>query len=114
MIEHGVCQGLLGDGSDLSGYAEADLMDGIKGLIIKDRLRCAGKLEMMCHIKFRLLQGERGHMVPHGDPLIKGLHNGEIHDSSQIGLSGEHEDKGIVGVHFEVGEETKFLQRPGL
>ncbi len=32
----------------------------------------------------------------------------------QIGLTGEDEDEGVVGVHFEVGEQPQLLQGAGL
>lgn len=52
-------------------------------------------------------------MVSHGDALVEGLHDGELHDASQFGLSGEDEDKGVEGIHFEVSQEAKLLERAG-
>ena len=68
----------------------------------------------MSDIMSALLGAERRHMVTDGDALVEGLHDGEVHDPSQIGLSGEDEDEGVVGIHLEVGQEPEFLQRPGL
>lgn len=68
----------------------------------------------MGDIAFGFLEAEAGHVIPHGDALVEGLHDGKFHDPSEIGLSGEDKDKGVIGVHFEVGEEPKFFQRPGL
>ena len=53
-------------------------------------------------------------MVSDGDTLVEGFHNGELHDSSQIGLSGEDEDEGVVGIHLKVGQEPEFFQGSGL
>lgn len=53
-------------------------------------------------------------MVSHGDALVEGLHDGKVHDASEVGLGGEDEDEGVVGVHAEVGEETKLLEGAGL
>ena len=53
-------------------------------------------------------------MVADGNPLLEGLHDGKVHDPSQVGLPGEDEDKGVIGVHFEVGQEPEFLQGAGL
>jgi hypothetical protein len=53
-------------------------------------------------------------MVSDGDTLVEGFHNGELHDSSKIGLSGEDEDEGIIGIHLKVGQEPEFFQRSGL
>jgi hypothetical protein len=53
-------------------------------------------------------------MVSDGDTLVEGFHDGEVHDPSQVGLSGEDEDKGVVGIHFEVGQEPELFERAGL
>ena len=109
MIEHSVCEGLLGYGTDFSRDTEADLMDGFKGFFIKDGLFCPCQFEVMCDIELALIGAESGHMVSDGDSLVERFHDGKLHDSSQIGLACEHEDKGVIRVHFEVGEEPKLL-----
>jgi hypothetical protein len=43
-------------------------------------------------------------VITHGDPLVKGFHDSKLHDSLQIGLAGEDQDEGVVGVHLEVGQ----------
>ena len=43
-------------------------------------------------------------MVADGDSLVEGFQDGKLQDPSQIGLTGEDQDKGVVGVHLEVGE----------
>jgi hypothetical protein len=53
-------------------------------------------------------------VIPHGDSLVKGFHDGKLHDPFQVGLTGEDQDEGIVGVHLEVGEESQLFQRAGL
>jgi hypothetical protein len=114
LIEHGVCESGFGDGADFSRDAERDLMNAIESLVIEDRLFCAGQFEVVSDIMPALLRAERGHMVSDGDTLVEGLHDGEVHDSFQIGLSGEDEDERVIGIHFEVGQEPELLQWTGL
>ena len=109
MIEHGIGQSGFGDGADFSGDAEGDLMDGQEGLVIEERFLGAGELEMMDDIVFGFVRREAGHMVAHGDSLAERLHDGELHDPSEIGLTGEDEDERVVRVHFEVGQEPEFF-----
>jgi len=47
LVEHGIGEGLLDDGADLSGDAERDLMDGLDGVLVQDRLLGAGQFEVM-------------------------------------------------------------------
>ena len=49
-------------------------------------------------------------MVTDGDSLVEGLHDGKLHDPLQIGLPGEDQDEGVVGIHLEVGEESELFQ----
>jgi hypothetical protein len=49
-------------------------------------------------------------VVAHSNPLVEGFHDGKLHDALQIGLTGKDEDKGVVGIHFEVGEESEFFE----
>ena len=56
-----------------------------------------------------LIRSETGHVVAHGDSLVKGFHDGKLHDPLQIRLTGEDENEGVVGVHLEVGEESEFF-----
>jgi hypothetical protein len=53
-------------------------------------------------------------VVTDGDTLVEGLHDGKFHDSAQVGLSGEDEDEGVVGVHLEVGQQPELFQGAGL
>ena len=46
--------------------------------------------------------------------LVEGLHDGKLHDPSEIGLAREHKDKRVVGVHLEIGKEPEFFQGAGL
>ena len=109
LIEEGVGEGRFGDGAYFPGNAEADLMNGLEGLVVKDRLLGAGQLQVMGHIAFGFLRLETGQMVADGDPLLEGLHDGKIHDPAQIGLTGEDEDEGVIGIHFEVGQEPQLF-----
>ncbi len=114
LVEHGVSEGLLGYGADFSGDSERCLMNGIEGHLVKDRLSSACQFEVMSDIAFALIGAERGHMVSHGDALIEWFHDGEVHDPSEIGLTGEDQDEGVIRVHFKVGQEPEFFQRSGL
>jgi len=53
-------------------------------------------------------------VVTDGDPLVKGFHHSKLHDPLQIGLAGEDQDEGVVGVHLEVGQESEFFEGTGL
>ncbi len=79
-------------------------MDGGKGQVVEKGVLGAGEFEMVKDIAFGFIRRETGHMVTHGDSLAERLHDGEVHDSSEIGLTAEDEDKGIIGIHFKVGE----------
>ena len=114
LIEHGVCEGLLGDGADFSGDAEVELMNGFESLVIEDGLLSACKLEVMVDIGFGLLGCKPWLVVSYSNTLIEGLHHGELHDSSEIGLPGQDQNEGIVGVHLKVGQKPEFLQGAGL
>ncbi len=114
MVEHGIGEGLLDDGADFSGDAERDLMDGFQGMIVEDRLSCARQFEVMSDIVFGLFGVKAWHVVTDGDSLVKGFHDGKLHDPLQIGLTGEDEDEGVVGIHLEVGEQSQFFQGAGL
>ena len=78
-------------------------MDGPEGLVVEERFPGSGQLEVVSYIVFGFLGLETGEMVADGNPLLEGLHDGKVHDPSQIRLPGEDEDKGVIGVHFEVG-----------
>jgi len=114
LIEHGVGEGLLDDGADSSGDTERDLMDRLEGMFVEDRLPCAGQFEVMSDIVFGLFGRKAWHVIPHGDSLIKGFHDSKLHDPLQIGLTGEDQDEGVVGVHLEVGEQSEFFEGAGL
>jgi hypothetical protein len=53
-------------------------------------------------------------VITHGDSLVKGFHDSKLHDPLQIGLTGEDEDEGVVGIHLEVGEKPEFFEGAGL
>ncbi len=53
-------------------------------------------------------------MITHGNSLVKGFHDGKLHDPLQIGLAGEDEDEGGVGIHLEVGQQPQLFQGSGL
>ena len=78
-------------------------MDGLEGMIIEDGLLGACEFEVVGDIVFGLIETEAGHVVSDGDSLVEGFHDGELHDSFEIGLTGEDKDEGVIGVHFEVG-----------
>ena len=48
-------------------------------------------------------------MKTHGNSLAERLHDSELHNPSEIGLTAEDEDERIERVHFEVGQETEFF-----
>ena len=114
LIEHGVGEGLLGYSADFSRDAERDLMNDLEGLFIEDRFSSPCQFKVVSDIMFALIGAQWRHMVPDGDTLVEGLHDGEVHDPSEIGLSGENEDEGVVGIHLKVGQEPEFFQRSGL
>jgi hypothetical protein len=53
-------------------------------------------------------------VVADGYALVEGLHDGKVHDSAEIGLTGEDEDEGVVGIHFEIGKKPEFFEGAGL
>ena len=114
MIEHGVGESLLGDGADFSWDAEAELMNGLQGLLIEDRLFGPSHGHVMSNVVPGLFRAERGHVVADGDSLVKRFHDGKLHDSPEIGLTGEDKDEGVVGVHLEVGQKPELFQGTGL
>jgi hypothetical protein len=114
LIEHGISESLLGDSADFSWYAEAELMNGLQGLLIEDRLFGSCQVHVMSHVMPGLFRAERGHVVADGDSLVKRFHDGKLHDSTQIGLTGEDEDEGVIGVHLEVGKKPEFFQGTSL
>jgi hypothetical protein len=114
LIEHGVSESLLGDGAYFSWDAEAELMDGLKGLLIEDRLFGSSQVHVMSYVMPGLFRTERGHVVADGDSLVERFHDGKLHDSPEVGLTGEDEDEGVVGVHLEVGQEPEFFQGTAL
>jgi len=114
LVEHGVDKGLLDDGADFSGDAKRDLMDGLDGMLIEQRLFCARQFEVMCDIVFGLFRVKAWHVITHGDSLVEGFHDGKLHDALQIGLTGQDENEGVVGIHLEVGKQSQFFQGAGL
>jgi len=114
LIEHGVGESLLGDGAYFSWDAEAELMDGLEGLFIEDRLFGPSQGHMMSYVLSGLFRAERGHVIADGDSLVERFHDGKVHDSPEVGLAGEDKDEGAVGVHLEVGEQPEFFQGAGL
>lgn len=104
VVEHSVGEGLFHEGADSSGDTEGELVDGLQGLFIEQGFFCSCQFEVVDDVEFCLIRGECGHMVAGGDSLVQGFRDGEFQDSSQVGLSGEDEDEGVVGIHLEVGE----------
>lgn len=68
--------GGFGYGSYLSEDAEGDLLDGLEGLVVKDRLLCACQFEVMGDIAFGFIGTETWHVVAHGDALVEGFFGG--------------------------------------
>ncbi len=89
-------------------------MNGRKGLVVEEGFLGTGELEVMKDIVFGFIRGETGHMETHGDSLAERLHDGEVHNPSEIGLTAEDEDKGVIGVHFKIGEKAEFFEGAGL
>jgi hypothetical protein len=114
VVEHGEGEGLFDEGADFSGDAERDLMDGFQGGFVEERFFGASQFQVMDDIEFGFLGGEAGHVVADGDSLVEGFQDGKLHGSSQIGLTGEDQDKGVVGIHLEVGQQAKFFEGTGL
>ena len=81
MVEHGVGKGLLDDGADFSGDAERDLMDGLDGMLVEERLFCPCEFEVMGNIVFGLFGIKTRHVVADGDSLVEGFHDGNLHDA---------------------------------
>jgi len=53
-------------------------------------------------------------VITDSDSLVERFHDGKLHDAFQIGLTGEDEDKGVVGIHLEVGQQSEFFEGSGL
>jgi hypothetical protein len=113
MIEHGVCECLYDDGADFSWYSEADFMSGIEGLVIKYGLMSAGQFQVMSDKLFGLFDSEGMHVVTHVDTLIEGFHDGKFHGPPEIALPCQDQDEGVVGIHFEIGQQPEFFKRAG-
>ena len=114
LIKHGVGESGLGDGADFSGDSEREIVDGTDGVFIEDGFRSARQFQVVEDIGFGFLPTESGHVVADGDALAEGLHDGELHDSAEIGLTHEDEDKRVAGIHFEVGQQAEFFEGSGL
>ena len=114
LVEDGVGQGLFDDGADFPGDTERDLMDGLNRMVVKERLICTRQFEVVIDIGFGLFRGKAWHVITHGDPLVKGFHDGKLRDRLQVRLTGEDEDEGVVGVHLEVGQQAQFFEGAGL
>jgi hypothetical protein len=89
-------------------------MDGLQSMFVEKRLLCTCQFEAMNYIVFGFFESKAWHVITHGNSLVKGFHDGKLHDPLQIGLTGEDQDEGVVGVHLEVGEEPQFFQGAGL
>jgi hypothetical protein len=95
---------LLGDSTYFSRDAEAELMDGLEGLLVEDGFFGPCQGHVMRDVLSCFFRAERGHVIADGDSLVERFHDGELHDSPEVGLTGEDEDEGVIGVHLEVGE----------
>ena len=73
-----------------------------------------GQFEVMIDVVIALFGGQSRHVVSNGDSLVEGFHDGKLHDSFQIGLTGEDQDEGVIGIHLEIGQKSEFLQGAGL
>jgi len=89
-------------------------MDGLDRMLVEERLLCARQFKVMGDIEFGLFGIKARHVVTDGDSLVEGFHDGKLHHPTQIGLPGEDQDEGVVGVHLEVGEEPQFFEGAGL
>jgi len=114
LVEHGVSEGSFGDGADFSGDPERELVDGLHGRWVEDGLFGACEVEVMGDVVCGFLGADGRHVVAHGDSLVERFHDGELHGSSQFGVTGEDEDEGVVGVHFEIGQESEFFEGASL
>jgi len=96
LVEHGIGESLFDDGTDFSGDAERDVMDGLHGALIQDGLGGACQFHVMIDVLGALVRIESGHVVSNGDSLVEGFHDGKIHGSSQITLTGKDQDEWVV------------------
>jgi hypothetical protein len=71
-------------------------------------------MEVVGYVAFGFFKSEPWHVITHGDPLVEGFHDGKLHHPTQIGLTGEDEDEGVIGIHFEVSEQSEFFEGSGL
>ena len=70
LIEHGVGESLLGDGSYFSWDAEAELVNGLEGLLVEDGFFGPCQGHVMRYVLSGLFRAERGHVVADGDSLV--------------------------------------------
>lgn len=96
LVEHGIGEGLFDDGADFSGNTERDVMDSLHGTLIQDRLGCSGQFHVMIDVSSALFWIQSRHVVSNGDTLVEGFHDGKIHGSSQIALTGKDQDEGVI------------------
>ena len=89
-------------------------MDGLHGTLIQDGLGSSGQFHVMIDVSGALFWIKSRHMVSNGDTLVEGFHDGKIHGSSQIALTGKDQDEGVIGIHLEIGQKSEFLQGSGL
>ncbi len=114
LIEQGVRKALLDGGPDFPGDPEGHLMDRLQGLGVEQGFRGSGEFQVMSDIVFSLLEAQGGQMIAHGDPLVEGFHDSKLQEPSQVGLTGQDQDEGVIGVHLEVCKQPQLLQGPGL
>ena len=94
IIEHGIGEGLFGDGADFSGDTVAELMNGFDGPFIEDGFLSACQFEVM------------------GDVLLALIKTEGLDEGSRVRLSREAQSMGMLGSHshimtvFDLGEEA--------
>jgi hypothetical protein len=96
LVEHGIGESLFDDGTDFSGDTKRDIMDSLHGTLIQDGLGSACQFHVMIDVSGALFWIQSRHVVSNGDPLIEGFHDGKVHGSSQIALTGKYQDEGVV------------------
>ena len=96
LVEHGIGESLFDDGADFSGDTKGDIMDSLHGTLIQDGLGCSGQFHVMIDVSAGLFLIQSRHVVANGDPLVEGFHDGKIHGSSQIALTGKDQDEWVV------------------
>jgi len=96
LVEHGIGESLFDDGADFSGDTKRDIMDSLHGTLIQDGLGCSGQFHVMIDVSSALFWIQSRNVVSNGDALVEGFHDGKIHGSSKIALTGKDQDEWVV------------------